>query len=102
MRTAGFSLSLYCLAPCVKSILRLTASRRLTWPLIMLVNVGAFESMGTSTIATDASLRMHTLKVSHERFRTAVQRVDDHLAVSGACDLDAPILEARGGVRAEP
>src|SRR5256886_14606650 len=37
--------------------------------------------------------RAGILEVRHERLHGRVQRVDDHLAVYGAGDLDAPVLE---------
>ena len=38
---------------------------------------------------------MRVLKIRHETIRAAVERVDDHLAVNGAGDLHAPILQIR-------
>jgi hypothetical protein len=71
----------------VKSMVRRTASRRLIWPRSRCPSVGAIESSKSA---------MNTL-------RAGVQRVDDHLAVDRAGDLDAAILQvgrdAPGGWR---
>ena len=73
------------------------ASRRLTCPLIMLVNVGALESMpGIRRVKGKGPIKL-TLKVGHEGLCAAVQGVDDHFAVGRTGDLDASVLEPRGG-----
>ena len=45
---------------------------------------------------------VRVLKVGHEGAGAAVQRVDDHLAVHGAGDLDAAVDEARRRRRTAP
>ena len=57
-----------------------TASHRLTWPSIRFSQVGELESSKSAMKTSGAG----------------VQRVDDHLAVDGAGDLHAPVLEIRG------
>lgn len=44
----------------------------------------------------------HTFKVSHERLRTRVERIDDHLAVCRACDFDPAVFKAGRGRGAYP
>ena len=93
------------------------ASRRFTCPLIRFAKVGEQESAeerkGVRQRLYESILRvcpnrqqlqaiMRTFEVGHERLRAAVQRVDDHLPICGAGDLDAPVLQARRGGRAEP
>ena len=110
IRTAGFSESLYGLPPDSKSIWRRIASRRLTWPWIMFANVGEHASFHnhhpsallSSHPSSQTSSKTRTFKVSHKRLRAAVERVDDHLALRGAGDLDAPVLEAGAGRGTEP
>ena len=46
--------------------------------------------------------RVGVLEVGHEPVRTRVQRVDDHLAVGRAGDLDPALLERRRGGRDRP
>jgi hypothetical protein len=38
---------------------------------------------------------IHTLKISHEGFGTAIQGVDDHLPIGWTGDFDASVLQAR-------
>jgi hypothetical protein len=46
--------------------------------------------------------RVRVLEVGHEDARAGVERVDDHLAVDGAGDLDAAILQVVGRGRDRP
>jgi len=46
--------------------------------------------------------RVRVFKVGHERGRAAVERIDDHLAVDGARDLDAAVDQAGRGRGAAP
>lgn len=43
-----------------------------------------------------------TFEVRHEGLRTAIEGVDDHLAVRRACDLHTPVLKAWRGGRTDP
>lgn len=43
-----------------------------------------------------------TLEISHEGLSAAIQRIDDHLPVSRAGDLDPTVLEPRSGGRTRP
>ena len=58
----------------------------------MLAKVGELESiaeMGSGCKKTRVKL---TFKVGHECLSSAVESIDDHLAVSGTSDLDASVL----------
>ncbi len=46
--------------------------------------------------------RERVLAVRHENFRARVQRVDHHLAIGRAGDLDAPVLQVGGNARDAP
>ena len=79
------------------------ASRRLTWPFSKFANVGELESTRAFSAAGRCQEpNARTFKVSHERLRAAVGRVDDHLPVGGASDLNTPVLQARAWRSAEP
>jgi hypothetical protein len=56
----------------------------------------ALERVGEVDLAGEAVLpggRVRVLEVGHEHLRAGVERVDDHLPVDGAGDLDSPVLQ---------
>ena len=58
----------------------------------------ALDRVGQVDLALDdvgPRRRQRVLEVGHEPARARVQRVDDHLAVDRAGDLDAPVLQGR-------
>lgn len=86
----------------VYSMFSRTASRRLTWPLIMFPQVGELESMRMcDNIRACEINKMYkesmiiTFKVGHKGTSARVQGIDDHLAVDGASDLDTAVLKTR-------
>jgi hypothetical protein len=62
-----------------------------------LSKVGEFESIKAEQINASQHENGggHTLKVGHKCLGTRVKSIDDHFAVSGSCNFDAAILEAR-------
>ncbi len=65
----------------------------------------AADRVGEVDVALDVVVparRVRVLEVRHEDARARVERVDDHLAVDGAGDLDAAILDVGGDARAGP
>ena len=81
----GLSLSRYSLPPSLCSIVPRTASIRLAWPPTMFAQVGELASS----------------KSAMKPRAPGVERVDHHLAVGRAGDLDAPVLQGRRA-RARP
>lgn len=99
IRTAGFSESLYDFPPVSKSIWRLIASRRLTWPFNMLANVGEFASVQAPESASNVKAMKAgqiTFKISHECLCATVQGIHNHLPISGAGDFHTPVLQSWG------
>lgn len=82
------------------------ASRRFTWPLIILANVGALESardrQKSFAVFGDRDERETTFEISHERLGTAVESIDDHLSVCRAGDLDSAVGKTWCGRGAHP
>lgn len=80
------------------------ASYRFNCPLTKLANVGELESIYAVKSHTGCAMvgRVRTLKVCHECFRTAVESIDDHLAVCGASNFDTSVFETGCGGCAVP